>query len=163
VDAALDGGRAGPSREAAAAGHQDVDGTACRPAGQRGCAAPAIRRSHDRRTPDRTAWEKRGQGRRGNDPRRSPFRFGHSLALGQGRVDQGARPWQPSASPLPVGTALLALNPASGTSLTRPPPCAGHGRRRADLPPAFPERMRSRVEMRLFPEQTNRLSGKMWM
>jgi len=72
-------------------------------------------------------------------PRLSPFSFGHSLALGQGRDDQGSRPWQQPSTQLPVGTAFLAPNPASGTSLTRPPPFAGHSRQRAELPPTFPE------------------------
>jgi SAM-dependent methyltransferase len=62
---------------------------------------------------------------RRNGPRLSPFSFGHSLALGLGRDDQGSRPWQPPATPLPVGTAFLASNPASGTSLTQPPPFTG--------------------------------------
>jgi hypothetical protein len=76
---------------------------------------------------------------RRNDPRLSPFSFGHSLALGPGRDDQGSRPWQQPATQLPVGTGFLASNTASGTSLTRPPPFAGHSRQRTELPPTFPE------------------------
>jgi hypothetical protein len=54
-----------------------------------------------------------------NGPRLSPFSFGHSLALGLGRDDQGSRPWQQPATQSPASCAR-ACRPSGGAF--RPPP-----------------------------------------